>query len=974
MTDHGSVSGLVQLNEACKKQGLKPIFGCEFYMVDSLEKMYEEKIRSKHHITILAENYEGYKNLLTLSSLAYQKGFYYRPTIDLNLLFEYNKGLIVLSGCWNGMFQRLLQSESIQEAKALAGSFKDVFGDRYYLETQHYPLFRDTIQYLEYVSHTLEIPIVLTCDPHYLTAEQAPIQEVLHAIRDRREFNPQEIIYGAYQWPADSLFEAVSLAFPNLDVDTIFNNVCDIGARCNVEMPVGGVPRFVPIGGDTGREAKYELLELCKAGIKKRGLENAGEKYRERFRTEYNLIVDKDFADYFLIVSDMVQWAKNNNIAVGPARGSSAGSLICYLLGITEVNPFDYDLIFERFIDESRVDLPDIDVDFEDEKRDDIKRYMSERYGADKVCNLASFTSFRGKNTLADVGKIFSVPYAEVETVKNNVIQRFDGDEGLYDTIKDTFEDVPRAKEILEKNPDLSFAADLEGQIRNMTTHAAGLIVGDRPLNEIIALYQRDGQTLSSVEMKDSTKVGLLKIDVLGLTELTILRSICDMINWSIDDLYAVPVDDPITIKGFRDMDLSGIFQFEGDATKNVLRQMTTINFEELVACNALSRPGPVNSGCTNNYLSYMRGKGKKTCLSTIPKAAEITEKTYYQIIYQEQALSLIREIGGMSWAESNKIRSLMGKSQGEQIFDKYWEDFRKGAIANGISENDADFIWNSIKTMGKYAYNKSHAVSYTLLSFWCMYMKKHYPLQFYAARLMKEKDDDTKRRLLLEISNNSIPIYPPVIGKSVESWKIEGNGLRAGLTEVDGIGEKTAAVLVQEGYTTREDFETKKNRSVTKKTIRVLEDCQAFDNGTTDFFKLNSYAILDTIASDRSEIGNILESTGSYKVKVAGYVRKVNYKDYIEESRNKGRDVDDIKFPQLSRYAVVTLEDNTDACPVYIDRFLFDKISEKVAFAFSNKESHWVVINGNKVNNSRLVIAKDFVVYKEDGKKKIWR
>ena len=725
LTDHGSVSGLVQLNEACHKHGLKPIFGCEFYMVESLEKMYEEKLRTKNHITVLAENYEGYKNLLTLSSLAYQRGFYYRPTIDLDLLFEYNKGLIVLSGCWNGMFQRLLQSEMVNEAKHLADSFKEVFGDRYYLETQHFPLFRDTVQYLEYVAHSLEIPIVLTCDPHYLTAEQAPIQEVLHAIRDRRDFNPQEIIYGAYQWPADSLYEAVSLAFPNLDCSTIFNNVCDIGSRCNVEMPKGGVPRYVPVGSTNVKEAKYELLNLCKSGIKRRGLEKAGEKYRERFRKEYNLIVEKDFADYFLIVSDMVQWAKNNNIAVGPARGSSAGSLICYLLGITEVNPFDYDLIFERFIDESRVDLPDIDVDFEDERREDIKRYMSERYGADKVCNLASFTSFRGKNTLADIGKVFSVPYTDVELVKTNVISRFDGDDGLYDTIKDTFENVPKATEVLNKYPDMSYAADLEGQIRNMTTHAAGLIVGDRPLNELIALYQRDGQTLSSVEMKDSTKVGLLKIDVLGLTELTILRSICDMIGWTIDDLYAVPVDDPITMQGFRDLDLSGIFQFEGDATKNVLRQMTNINFEELFACTALSRPGPINSGCTNNYLSYMRGKGKKTCLNTIPKAAEITGKTYYQIVYQEQALSLVREIGGMSWAESNKIRSLMGKSQGEEIFEKYWEDFRKGAEANGVSENDASFIWNGIKTMGKYAYNKSHAVSYTLLSFWCMYMKK---------------------------------------------------------------------------------------------------------------------------------------------------------------------------------------------------------------------------------------------------------
>ena len=238
----------------------------------------------------------------------------------------------------------------------------------------------------------------------------------------------------------------------------------------------------------------------------------------------------------------------------------------------------------------------------------------------------------------------------------------------------------------------------------------------------------------------------------------------------------------------------------------------------------------------------------------------------------------------------------------------------------------------------------------------------------------MKEKDNDTKHRLLLEVKNHNIPIYPPVLGKSIKTWQIEDNGLRAGLTEVDGIGDKTAVVLVQDGYSNRDDFTSKKNRSVTKKTLKALESCEAFDNGSKDFFKLNSYAILDTIASDRSDINNILEDTKAYKIKIAGFVRKVNYKDYIEESRNKGKDVSEIKFPQINRYAVVTLEDATDSCPVYIDRFLYDKISERVSFALSNKDSYWVVINGNKINNSRLVIAKDFMVYKEDGKRKSWK
>ena len=958
LTDHGSVSGLVKLKKACGSLGIKPIYGCEFYIVDSLSDMFRYKNRIKNHITVLASNLRGYNNLLQLASDSYHKGFYYKPTIDKELLFNNNEGLIVFSGCWSGRLQRMLKGGEFKSATSFVNEFKDVFGDRYYLETQHYPLFQDTFRYLNALSRKVDIPIVLTCDPHYLYSQDAPVQEVLHSIRDRRSFDEKQIIYGAYQWPVEELFEAVSSLFPEGDWDKLFNTVCEIGERCNVDMPLGGSPKF----NFSNETSQSILLNKCSEGIIRRKLENAGEKYRERLRKEYKIILQKDFVDYFLIVADMVNWAKKNSILVGPARGSSAGSLICYLIGITEIDPLQYDLVFERFIDENRIDLPDIDVDFEDEKRDEVKQYITDKYGKDKVCSIVSFATFKGRNSLDEVGKIFGVPSVDIDTIKQNLIVRSDADEGANNTVQDTLNSIEEIKSIVTKNKNVRYAEQLEGQIRHMSTHAAGLIIGDRPLNEIIALYEKEGQSLSSVEMKDASILGLLKIDILGITELTVLRYICDMINWSIDDLYALTVDDPKTYEGFSNLDVGGIFQFDGDSTKSVLRQMQELNFDQLIACVALSKPGPTNAGCTANYLAYMNGNGKESCFNRNEKLINITKNTYYQIIYQEQALSIVREIGMLSWTDANVIRGLIGKSQGEQVLESYWDLFRKGAASNELLDSEARLIWDNIKTMGKYAFNKSHAVSYALLAYWSMYMKQHHQLEFYVAKLIKEKDKDKRTRLLLEIKEKGIKILPPVLGKSKENWIVEdGANLRSGLLEIDGIGDKVASSLVSGNYITVQDFGNKHDRNISKRTLSSLQKYNAFGDGNDDFLGLSRFEVLNKVCKNRTDLCNILETNDGMKIIVAGYINKINYKDVIENARAKGNNTDKIKDQDITRYAIVSLEDSTDRCLVFIDRYLLNKFDSILARA--RNDDFCVIMKGECIKNKRLINVKEVII-----------
>ena len=962
LTDHGSVSGLVQLQKACKSNGIKPIYGCEFYTVEDIEDMRTNQQREKFHLTVVAMNDIGYKNLLQLSTRSYSEGFYHRPTIDKKMLFEHNDGLIVLSGCCFGMLQKHLMDGDKKAARKIADEFKGVFGDRYYLETQHYDVYQKTVDDLNYISNTLEIPIALTCDPHYLESDQYLVQHLLHCIRFNDTFGEGDIWDGGHQWPAEDLYNFMVQEYPQVKVDELFQNTCDIGNRCNVDIPMGGAPRYIPIKGDIGDNASEILWNKCKEGIINRGLKGAGSVYRERFSREFDLINNKDYADYFLIVADMVNHAKKQGIMVGPARGSSAGSLLCYLIGITEINPLDHDLIFERFIDENRDDLPDIDIDFDKERREEVKNYMVERYGEDRVCNIATFAKFKGRNTLDDVGRVLRMNKNDIESMKKFIPDKLDNDE-YSDTIIDSFE-VSAVQEVVKRNVHISMAPMLEGQLRHMGRHAAGIIVGDRPLSDVIALYKQNGddeQNLGSVGMKDAAYLGLLKIDVLSIGELTLLQCICDLIGWTVDDLYSqILLDDKKTLNGFRRLDTGGIFQFDGFATTQVMRQLPEINFEVLVACTALSRPGPNDSNTTQDYIDtanalYYNRDVQKHVFNTHPKLKAITDNTYNQIVYQEQALSIVREVGNMTWKDANSVRVAISKKLGKTELDKYYPQFEQGSIENGLTAEEAKLIWDNIETMGRYAFNKSHAVSYTVVSFWSMYMKQHFPLEFYTAMLIKEDEKAKVKRMLSELRTRGIKLYPPVLGKSEQHWKVEGKGLRAGLLTIDGIGEKAADVLINNNYLTREDFTTKKSRSVNKRTLDALEKCNAFNpNGDSDFFGVEIFARMDKIISSRERLA-LLDDGPSRTVYVAGTIENIKYKDIFDEYRKKGKDISLIKNPNTSQYAVITLADETGNGILYISNGKWAKVKEVIESA--KKNNYILAFRASKIEDGQLLI-----------------
>jgi len=968
LTDHGSISGWVQLDKACKDAGIKPIFGYEAYMVESIDKMFEGKLRKKNHLTLLAKNNTGYRNILKLASEAYNN-FYYFPTLDFDLLAKHSDGVICLSGCWSGMLQRLLADGKEEEAEALINKFQTIYGDNFYLETQPYAFFLQTFDKLMNLSRKTSVPIVLTCDNHFLTDGQGAVQEMLHAIRDRRVFDEKQIICDAYQWEADKLLALMNKCYPYGNWNKIFGTVNDVANSCNAELEKGNFPTFI---SDTGEKSRDVMLRKCKDGIKRLGLEGAGQVYKDRMRKEFQLIESKGFIDYILIAADFIEWAKSHGVLIGSGRGSSAGSLICYLLGITMLDPIKYDLLFERFIDETRTDPPDIDTDFDADRRDLVKEYAKQKYGEENVCDVATFAKFKGKNSLDEVGKMYQIPKGEVEFVKSYLIERTGADARAEFTIEDTFATVPEAEKVAVKYPDILKACLLEGQLRHLGTHAAGVLISTKPLDEVVALYKREDRVVASFEMKDAARLNLIKIDFLGLTELTVLREVYEMMGKDMRDIYGIPLDDATTLEAFKNVDVQGIFQFEGDSTRSILRQMPKVDFEQLIACITLSKPGPSRSGSTAKYIAKMRGKEKVETFDWHPILADITSKTFGQMIYQEQIIRILREFANFSAADANTCRAVVAKSKGEQEFDKYYSKFEEG-VSDKIDSTKAQHLWDSMKSFGRYAFNRSHAASYALLGYWSMYMKVHYPIEFYICKLNHETEDAKKIRLLSDAAKKGFEILPPVLGKSGVFWAKEGDKqLRAGLTDIKNIGEKTAILMVENKYSCREDFETNKVKGVNLRAYKALDGQKCFKNDVpaADFFKVHDYDVLDVLAPNRTKSENIRDWDDAYNLTIAGRFIEMNYKDVFEVKKSKGQRTDDILNPEKSKYVTLLLEDETDRTFVLVNRFLFAKIGEIVRDAFDNNK--FVIVEGIKTKGSKMVRAKRVVSFEEEDIKEL--
>ena len=669
--------------------------------------------------------------------------------------------------------------------------------------------------------------------------------------------------------------------------------------------------------------------------------------YRDRVAYESDLIVSKDFVDYFLLLSDVVRFAKDSGIPVGPARGSAAGSLVCYLLRITEVNPMHFpQMVFERFLDPTRADLPDVDLDFPDDRREEVREYLVRKYGAECVGNIANFVRYLGKTSINDVARVYRTPHAATNTIKDLLIVREAGDARFSNTIEDTLEAFPQAKRAFKAFPELEYAIKLEGNHRGMNVHAAGLVVSNRPIAETTALITRvvagHPRTVVAVDKRDAEYLGMLKMDFLSLSTLGSMMYTLDMMGMSLDELYATTLDEPKTLKAFRDGDVMGIFQFEGRTTRSICLKLQPTNFMHLAHVNALSRPGALASGQTTKYLAIRNNEMKISSLH--PVVEEITGETYGQLVFQEQVLRLARDFGGMPGERVNKLRKVIGQKLGGQAFNEMKEEF----LSTSVDKEVAPAVWDLMVESSGYSFNVAHAVSYSMLAYWQMWLKVHHPAEFFAGAMRKVKDDKAnvewrRPRMLRDAQRRGIKVVAPR-PNSGENWTSEDGALIAGYRQVPGIGEKQAMVIAGAGpHAAWNDI--LKIKGIGPKTVDAV---RAFADSEDPFgLDLTGAILRDLRRQIRRRDGGLrhlpLPTHRSDELPQAAYVtwvgvvRERKYWDLMEEERAKSGEPTEAILKRLDRPDLLKscklecYDDGDEEVYVRFSRFRFPEFADRL-------------------------------------------
>lgn len=729
------------------------------------------------------------------------------------------------------------------------------------------------------------------------------------------------------------------------------------------------------------------IRKWCNFGWQYRGLHKMDAKSRAKYikQVEYelSLIVAKGFTDYFLVMSDVLRHLKDNQIPVGPGRGSSAASLVCYLLRITEIDPMKFPVMqFERFIDPNRFDLPDVDTDIDDDFRHHALLYFIEKYGADHVGNIGTFGGYKGKNSLDDIARVYDLPRFEIARIKDFVIERTAGDEDGGHDLLDTIAAFPQVKEVFDKYPVLYLATRLEGNLKGFGVHAAGIVVGSAPLTDSVASYARmDAKTkvmrkVLSVDMKDSEHLGLMKLDALGLRTMGMLRIALEITGMSLQQLYEIPLDDPETLKLFHDADVTGIFQFEGGAARTTTQQMKAKTFMDLAAINTLSRPGPLHSGGTGDYLAIRHGKMERS--DPHPMYAKITADTEGQIIYQEQIVAIVRELGGFSWADATTVRKIVAKSKGAAAFKPLWEQFAAGCAANGIDREAAQNIWDRIVSAGAYAFNAAHSVAYSALGFWCAWLKVHHPIAFYTAQLRKidmanPTGKQRQKALLRDMVDRGFTVETIELNKSGMTWEPTATGVRAGFTQIKGVGDSQAtAILAQRelmaGFDGWEEVVTTKGIGPSK--MKELMAFAAMDDPfEIGYLGKMTSEIKAGIRSGKyecpmpdTEAEHIpYEAVTSYHT-VLVTVNKRIPKNFFENYRAKhghALDPKTVRDPELADYMTLHCEDVSEAVTISVNRWLFPRVRERLEAMEIGRD--FAVVSAKKMDSyGKILLATD--------------
>ena len=929
LTDHGNMFGVVEFYQIAIKHGIKPIVGCEVYVspASRFEKRTVEGTEGAYHLTLLVKNRTGYFNLIKLVSLAHLEGFYYKPRVDKELLGRYNEGLLALSGCLKGEIASHASRGEMKKALQSAEEYRKIFDDRrFFIEIQNNGVEKQlqVNERLFEIGHQLSLPVVATNDCHYLHRKDAKAHEVLLCIQtgrtlqdgDRMKFSSDEFYFKSPQEMAE-LFQNT----PEAITHTI-----EIAEQCNLELRFGEkhIPKItVPPGESPGTY----LGKLSKEGLEKRlishqeekGFKERSVKYFARLEEELKVIESMGYSGYFLIVADFILFAKNRGIPVGPGRGSAAGSLVAYALNITDLDPIEYDLIFERFLNPGRKSsMPDVDVDFCMEGRDEVIQYVTDKYGKENVAQIITFGKMQARAVIRDVGRVMDLPYAEVDRIAKLIPSA-----PLNISLDQALNQEPQLKELIRKDPRVEslfgIAKSLEGLTRHASTHAAGVVISNKSLMEYLPLYRgQSGELMTQYPMKEVETIGLVKFDFLGLKTLTVVNHATQLVekNHGVEvGISQIPLDDLKTFALLGSGSALGIFQLESSGMRDLLIKLRPENFREIIALVALFRPGPLKSGMVDEYIK--RKHGKEAIRYDLPELKEILKDTYGVIVYQEQVMRIASTLANFSLEDADILRRAMSKKDPREM-EMQKEKFLEGAKKNRINPAKAEKIFDLIAKFAEYGFNKSHSAAYALIAYQTAYLKAHYPVEFMAALLTSEvQNADKILKYIAECREMGIEILPPDINESDKTFTAFGNQIRFGLAAVKNVGEAAidAIMVDREGqgkFKSLHDFcHRVDSRKVNRRVIESLVKCGAFD-----FSKAYRSQMLTIL-------GELLEQS-QWSQKKKGEAQLSMLIDPSRESKEDYPDIDEFPENQLIAFEKETIG-------FYISRHPLSRYQEEI-------------------------------------------
>jgi DNA polymerase III subunit alpha len=858
ITDHGTMFGVVEFYEKAKAAQIKPIIGCECYVAPrNLRDRTPIDKEGLSHLVLLAQNQEGYRNLCRLASIAQLQGFYYKPRIDKEVLKAHSRGLIALSACLHGEVASHLIHDRIEKADEAALFYQNLFGEKkFFLEVQNngIDIQEKVNKGLLDMSRRLSIPLVASNDCHYLGKDDVRAHDVLLCIQTGKVVHDDKRL----KFRTDQLYlkskEEMNDYFK--DYPNAIENTVEIAERCNVEFDFHNYhfPNFETPPGETPdslfEKEALEGFSRVMAKIRKKKPDVDETIYKKRLDYEISVIKSMEFPGYFLIVADFIRYAKNNNIPVGPGRGSAAGSLVAYCLGITDLDPLEYGLIFERFLNPSRISMPDIDVDFCINGREDVFRYVVNKYGGgDYVAQIITFGKLKTRAVIRDVGRALGIPLKEVDGIAKMV------PDVLGIKLKDALKQEPKLRQMAEERADIDELVQiclvLEGLPRHASTHAAGVVIGDKPLVNYMPLFKgKKGEVVTQFDMKFVEKIGLVKFDFLGLRNLTVIEKTLTLIEnqgKTPPDLSDIDMEDAGTYELLSRGDTTGVFQLESSGMKDLLVRLKPACFADIIALVALYRPGPLDSGMVDEFVE--RKHGRKAVEYLVPQLEPILKETYGVIAYQEQVMKIAGDLANYTMADADGLRKAMGKKI-QAAMVQHRELFMKGAEENQISKEKAKQIYDLMETFGRYGFNKSHSAAYALISYQTAYLKAHFPVEFMAALLTSEMHSiDGVVKFIAECRNHDIQVLPPDVNESEKEFTVVDQKIRFGLVAVKNVGEGAIETIVEERkegkFTSLFDFCRRVDlRKVNKRVVEALIRCGAFDS--TGVYRSRMMAVLE--------------------------------------------------------------------------------------------------------------------------------